>query len=855
MVLNTFDLMEEGDEENRPKYRSNYSPPAPPPANIYGARPNDVPVVSPTPIDLSVAVRARTPIEASRLVLNDTEDARVWGFAAVSSADQPLRRYRPPDQGLCSGNGIVIAGNNLVFRAFNATDGSVLQGPIAPQDFYGMGGKAEEKEGRRFSFFFSFLFFSFLFFSFLFFSFLFFSFLFFSFLFFSFLRREKKTHLFSFFKHFFFEFQTLSLSLFPFPSLSLSLSPGDMSDPVCVYDGADSKRFYLGMFQWGSGNRGKYSRFMVAVSRSSDPVRDGWDGPFLVRNDGLDQRGKSLPGLEACGRSGGCMGDYPTMGMDKHSLWAGFNLFGSGYNGVLVLAISKTSMLEGKKKEPAAVAYSGWPGDLAFTVHPTTTQTGSQSSPGPTPTSGGAMFLLSTGPATQNDPSRNEVAIWAATDTAALSADDFPSKNPNGELRLPKISAPANVPVPAYRDTASFRGSRLGLDQPYPGIPLDGGDTRTAQAVFSGGLIWCAAQTAMHISKPDSPLVIGVVYWAFEPLWTPVDASDASLGYSFVPKLAATGYVGKNGGWWWEEEGVGVGGVFFFLKSVFFVFFGLKKKRTFFFSFLFPPPLPNPQRLDPTNKTKTGAGLDTALTGKPGKTHVGRPAITASAKGTAWIGGILTGLGTNPTAVAVEVDLFSGPQAMHVGAIAPTVIYPLSADERDTGWLRGGDYSAAAMGDGGETAWMSSQWSGGTGAKQCYSKFDAVSGGQGSSSCPSWGTWVSRAKVEVGGASAVERVAEKKGSKGSGGDGAAVGPAGAPSSSSPFAAPSPSGAPASAEAFDEASWIVVGMEAAAPVNRPSVEEKEDGKGEKKEKEREMKEKKSKEEGEKKEERD
>ena len=192
---------------------------------------------------------------------------------------------------------------------------------------------------------------------------------------------------------------------------------------------------------------------------------------------------------------------------------------------------------------------------------------------------------------------------------------------------------------------------------------------------------------------------------------------------------------------------------------------------------------------------------------------------------------------------------------MHVGAIAPTVIYPLSADERDTGWLRGGDYSAAAMGDGGETAWMSSQWSGGTGAKQCYSKFDAVSGGQGSSSCPSWGTWVSRAKVEVGGASAVERVAEKKGSKGSGGGGAAVGPAGAPSSSSPFAAPSPSGAPASAEAFDEASWIVVGMEAAAPVNRPSVEEKEDGKGEKEEKEREMKEKKSKEEGEKKEERD
>jgi len=505
MVLNTFDLMEEGDEEDRPKYRASNPPPAPPP-NAFGARPNDVPVVVPTPLDLSAAARPKTPIEASRLVLNDSS-ADVWGFAAVSSADQPLRRYRPPDQGLCSGNGIVIAGNNLVYRAFNATDGAVLQGPIAPQDFYGVG-------GERWTWCFD----------------VFSGLLFFSRVFFLFGRggKKKEGKKTQFFKTF------------------QKKKTGDMSDPVCIYDGADTKRFYLGMFQWGGGSGGKYSRFMLAVSRSSDPVKDGWDGPFTVRNDGLDQRGKSLPGLEACGRAGGCMGDYPTMGMDTNSLWVGFNLFGSGYNGVLVLALSKKSLVEAKKREPAAVAYSGWPGDLAFTVHPTTTQSGSQSSPGPAPDSGGAMFLLSTGPATQNDPSRNEVAVWAATDTAALAADDFPSRLPSGGLRLPKISAPANVPVPAYRDTGAFRGARLALDQPSPGIPLDGGDGRTAQAVFSGGLIWCAAQTAMHVSKPDSPLVIGVVYWAFEPLWTPVDARNASLGYSFVPKLAATGYVGES---------------------------------------------------------------------------------------------------------------------------------------------------------------------------------------------------------------------------------------------------------------------------------------------------------------------
>lgn len=195
---------------------------------------------------------------------------------------------------------------------------------------------------------------------------------------------------------------------------------------------------------------------------------------------------------------------------------------------------------------------------------------------------------------------------------------------------------------------------------------------------------------------------------------------------------------------------------------------------------------------------------------------------------------------------------------MHVGAIAPTVLYPLTPDEKGTpGYLRGGDYSAASLGDGGATAWMSSQWAGGTSAKSCYKSFDAspggVGGGLGASTCPSWGTWVSRAKVEVGGPSAAERVAaaRRKTGGGSGGGATAVGPAGAPSSSSSSAAaPSPAGAPASAsaESFGAEFSVFVAKEAAAPVNRPSVEEKkEDGKErEEEKKERERREEKEKE---------
>ena len=69
---------------------------------------------------------------------------------------------------------------------------------------------------------------------------------------------------------------------------------------------------------------------MVAVSKTSNPA-DGWLGPYIVRNDGLDARGRGLPGLEACElrpvgdeapRSPGCLGDYPSVGIDAHSLWS-----------------------------------------------------------------------------------------------------------------------------------------------------------------------------------------------------------------------------------------------------------------------------------------------------------------------------------------------------------------------------------------------------------------------------------------------------------------------------------------------------------------------------------------------------
>ena len=60
---------------------------------------------------------------------------------------------------------------------------------------------------------------------------------------------------------------------------------------------------------------------------------------------------------------------------------AGLNLYqinsvvvGGNYTGPLLLGISKRSLLEGKRLQPAHAAFSGWDADSSFTLVPSLTQ-------------------------------------------------------------------------------------------------------------------------------------------------------------------------------------------------------------------------------------------------------------------------------------------------------------------------------------------------------------------------------------------------------------------------------------------------------------------------------------------------
>ena len=448
-----------------------------------------------------------------------------------------------------------------------------------------------------------------------------------------------------------------------------------MSDPVCVFDASDTRRFYLAIFAYADTPI-KKSEFVVAVSKTEDPA-DGWLGPYIVRNDGLDAHGAALPGLEACAltppRQPGCLGDYPSMGMDAHALVIGFNLFGDGYAGVLVLALSKASLLSGASSRPASAAYTNWPPDLSYTIHPTATQAGTPHDP----ERGGTLWIASTGPATQNDPNVPALAVWAMTNTSSLASASFPSDG------VPVVHPPALMATPAYRDPAAA-DPPVALTQPAPGSPLDTGDGRTLQSVYSGGLIWAASQTVVRVGDANAAQTIGTVYFAVQPRWR---------GSSFTPRLVATGYA--------------------------------------------------------------------ALAG----THLARPAITATASGTAFIGVVMTGEKVNPTQAVVEVDLVKGPVAVRVPAYSPSILYPLTPDElmepksEGKGYLRGGDYGAACLDDSG-AAWTAGEWSGGVPSAGCVSK-------DGKDRCPNWSTMVVRSRASeegegvrsAAGGAAVDRIA------------------------------------------------------------------------------------------------
>eukprot|EP00884_Botryococcus_braunii_P006569 jgi/Botrbrau1/15913/Bobra.40_1s0095.1 len=321
---------------------------------------------------------------------------------------------------------------------------------------------------------------------------------------------------------------------------NISARPGSKigySDPSCVYDASGSKRFYVGVIRYSMKPGDTFSDYLVAVSKTSDPT-EGWLGPFVVRNDGLDAEGRqALPGLEICGTvvkiNGskylpGCLGDYPVVGIDEYGLWSSFNMFyiddSETSAGALLVGISKADLLSGAHVFPAYVAISKFdPIGASFTIAPSITQAGT-----PHVTSNfGTMYFVSTSPMVSTTPALPLLSTFAITGTSLLQNQGFP------RLGVPEISDLILLDTMAYHD--SLEGQSLAQPQ---GKPLDVGDGRTVNTILSGKYLWTASQSTMTVQSSTSAKT-GAIWWAIEP--------RVSGTGQYTAKVVDTGYVGVAG--------------------------------------------------------------------------------------------------------------------------------------------------------------------------------------------------------------------------------------------------------------------------------------------------------------------
>ena len=317
-------------------------------------------------------------------------------------------------------------------------------------------------------------------------------------------------------------------------------------------------RFFVTV-QWYSRAEG-LSHQAIVVSKGPDP-RDGFRGVYYVDTSG------AAPALNLpnCASQGGCLGDYPSYGLDAHALWVGVNHYTfktSRLQGAALYGVRKLDLLnETGPAYPAVVAFTEWGGDgarLGFTLQPATPAAGTP----PDGRRGGTQYVLASSYFFRTNLS--SIVAWAVTNTSLIGAG-----LPGGAV--PSLTPAAVLPaLPLRKPARMFKG---GLKQAASEQRLDEKDERLQQVVLvradtpkpgaSGAApssqpssyhLWTNMQTAVNVK---GGWVSGIAYFRVDPEWRESNAAGASKpaagappqssSSAWAPVLARNGYVAVPG--------------------------------------------------------------------------------------------------------------------------------------------------------------------------------------------------------------------------------------------------------------------------------------------------------------------
>ncbi|MFL7838655.1 MAG: hypothetical protein AB8I52_07695 [Candidatus Promineifilaceae bacterium] len=281
-------------------------------------------------------------------------------------------------------------------------------------------------------------------------------------------------------------------------------------DISCHYDPDSNRWFHLAVDLDQDPTTGAYTGknyLDLAVSTSGDPTGD-WN---VYRIPGMNDGSEGTPDHGCAG--GPCFADFPHIGADKNGVYITSNefpLFGPGFNGAQVYAISKSSLAAGDDtieaylfdtSLPAWQAIEGQPG---FTLWPALSAgkqfAGAQG--------GTEYFASSTAVFDDYNGDAEEIVVWALSNTKSLDMA-------NPSLKLTSTVVPSlryAVPPPSVQKDGTIPlGNLVGATE--PGI-IDTSDSRIMDTRYANGKLWAVLGTAVEVGGEQRA---GVAWFILNP--------------------------------------------------------------------------------------------------------------------------------------------------------------------------------------------------------------------------------------------------------------------------------------------------------------------------------------------------
>lgn len=316
----------------------------------------------------------------------------------------------------------------------------------------------------------------------------------------------------------------------------------EVTDPSCYYDAGTQRWFQIvltldriGTSSFLAGT----NHLDIAVSQTADPT-GAWNIYSLpVQNNGT----QGTPD-HGCG-GGFCLGDYPHIGADAHAIFLTTNefaLFGPGFYGAQIYAISKQALASGATSANVVLFNGGDPSvpAPAFTVWPAISSGGQYVN-----TLGGTEYLLSSDAVFYDSGTSNTIWLWSVSNTQAI--DTMPSALALNvspltvqQYAVPSSLAhqkPGSTPLRDCFALTSCAPVYLG----YPSIvypaprDLAVNDSRMQQVSYANGKLWGTLDTDVLLG--DGSHGSGINYFVINPNSGGVSANgtlalpDANLTY------------------------------------------------------------------------------------------------------------------------------------------------------------------------------------------------------------------------------------------------------------------------------------------------------------------------------------